>query len=804
VRALALAVSSALLLTAGGVAAPPAALAANPIQIENAKPGDSYWTAATQDPGTAIEGYASANSVRPGQSIGFHVSTMPAARYRIEIDRLGWYGGSGGRRVTCLAGSSLDPTCTTDEQGIKQPAAPLSDPVTGKLDAGWSQTDKLAVPAGWTTGYYLAVFRLTSGPSAGQTGYAPFIVQAPVGDHAAILVQVPDNTWQAYNTWGGANLYTTPPAVKVSFNRPYALEGPTASGAGRGGGVFSWEYPLVRFLERGGWDLSYATDDDVDQDPSILLHHALDMTSGHDEYWSKAMRDGWEAARAAGVNLAFMGSNAGYWQIRYEDGGRTIVSYKYSPDPDPDPANKTVQFRQLAAPRPECQLEGVQFGGNVTYGQYFDYTVDPGGAKDPWFAGTGLLTGTVLPGLVGYETDTVVPRCHVPPVTPLLSTYGPPPAVGRPSLTAESVRYTACSGAEVFSAGSLQFSWGLDGWRAPAYLRSGFPPPPPPSAGLQQAMTRALVDLTHPHVPKVGPPKICVPSPRFTTSLARPAIGEPVVFTSTARDKYGQIAGQAWDLSGSRRFQDGTGLTAARSFSSPGVFRVGLRVTDSSGASATTTTTLLVCQCPAVWQGRGWGASNCNGPTFGALVAVKGRLRFRPDPGIAQVTVRTYALALSATGLSQRTLLSSFSSRPGKIIGIRATRSPTAIDFESRIAGTPIVQELLIAALRSHRRPSAGAVRGTACDGTAAGTLTPLFGGIRTAPLRVAVTGSGRIIVSVGRGGRQLALRIVRGRNRPVVVSFGARRLSRGTYSVTVTTRRNGVWERIVLSALRV
>ena len=794
-----------LLLTAIAVAAPSPALAANPIQIENAKPGDSYWTAATQDPGSAIEAYAAAASVRPGQSIGFHVSTSPAARYRIEIDRLGWYGGSGGRRVTCLVGSRLDQTCMADEQGVQQPAAPPPDPITGKLDAGWSQTDTLAVPGNWTTGYYLAVFRLTSGPSAGQTGYAPFIIQAPLGDHAAILVQVPDNTWQAYNTWGGQDLYTSPRAVKVSFNRPYALAGPTAPGAGHGAGLFNWEYPLVRFLERGGWDVSYATDDDVDQDPSILLNHLLDMAAGHDEYWSKQMRDGWEAARAAGVNLAFMGANTGYWQIRYEDAHRTIVSYKYSPDPNPDPTVRTVQFRQLAVPRPECELEGVQFGGNVISGQYFDYTVDPGGAIDPWFAGTGLLSGTVLPGLVGYETDTVSPHCHVPPVTPLLTSYGPPPAVGKPSVTAESVRYTACSGAEIFSAGSLQFSWGLDAWRAPSYWQSGFPPPPPASAGLQQAMTSALTYLTHSHVPKPGPPTICLPIPSFTASMLRPPIGQPVVFTSTARDKYGQIAGQAWDLNGSGRFQDGAALTATRSFAAPGLYRVGLRVTDSSGAWATSAKTLIVCRCPAGGQGRGWGASNCNGASFGTLTAGRGRLRFQPDPGIGQFKVRTYALALSPTGLAERTLLSSRTARTATTVRIRATQSPTLIDLEARIAGAVIDQQFLLGAHLSHRQPSPGAVSASACDGTAAGTLTPVFGGGRTVRLRVVVSGWGRILVSVGRPGRpRLAVRVLRAWHRPVVVSFDARRLSRGTYYVTVSKRRSGLWERIALVAIRV
>ncbi|MGB0093694.1 MAG: hypothetical protein WBP81_14335 [Solirubrobacteraceae bacterium] len=97
------------LVAAIALAVSPVAVAANPVQIENAKPGDSYWMPATQDPASsAIEGYTTATSVRPGDSIGFHVSTSPAARYRIEIDRLGWYDGSGGRRVTCLVRAQLD------------------------------------------------------------------------------------------------------------------------------------------------------------------------------------------------------------------------------------------------------------------------------------------------------------------------------------------------------------------------------------------------------------------------------------------------------------------------------------------------------------------------------------------------------------------------------------------------------------------------------------------------------------------------------------------------------------------------
>ncbi len=796
---------------------PGTAVAANPIQIENAKAGDSHWTAATQDPsGSAIEGYASATSVRPGEMIGFHVSTTPAARYRIEIDRLGWYGGSGGRRVSCLVSSSLDPSCSRDEAGAEQPAPGAPDPVTGELEVGWPVTDTLAVPASWTSGYYLAVFRLTSGPSAGQTGYTPFIVQAPAGEHSAILVQVPSNTWQAYNTWGGEDLYTQPRAVKVSFDRPYALEGPTAVPAGHGGGLFNWEYPLIRFLERGGWDLSYATDDDVDRDPSILLNHALDMTAGHDEYWTKQMRDGWEAARAAGVNLAFMGANTGYWQVRYEDGDRTMVGYKTSPDPDPDPTTQTVQFRQLNPPRPECELEGVQFAGAVLYGQYFDYAVAPTGATDPWFSGTGLTAGAPLTGLVGGETDAVDPGCHVPPPVTLLGYSGPPVAAGTPPVTADSVRYTACSGAEVFSAGSLQFSWGLDSWRAPAYSTPGFPPPPPASAGLQQAMTQALADLTQSHVPLPGPPQICVPTSSFDTSVPLPSVGQPVQLTSTATDQYGQIARQAWDLSGGGTFTDATGATAIRSFAEPGVYRVGLQVTDASGAQSTTTKTISVCTCPAApraaapsWPVAEWNGRACQGAAFGTAKLAGGRLRFSPDPGITRFTLRAYSLALRPNGHVRRRLLSARSARSSTALALHRPRAAILIEVSTIAGGARISNGYLLPARTGRRRPNLGALDGTACDGASAHVLTPLFGGPRSRPLRVAVTGTGtgtvRATIAVRRLGRPTRFsRAVSVGHRARVISVRAARLAAGPYMVTISSRLGGRRESFALAAVRV
>jgi hypothetical protein len=463
------------------VSGTPPALRSNPVQLENSLPGSDGWRTRPA-PAHAVEGYASDVSVAPGDVVSLHVSASPAAPYRVEVYRLGWYGGSGGRLIACLPAS-----CTDDEMGEAQPLGrPAAD---GYLDAGWPVTDSFRVTPAWVSGYYLAVLRLTTGPSAGRASSVPFLVRAARTSPSRILVQAPVNTWEAYNRWGGTSLYKDASGAgckgvctRVSFDRPYESDTPT---------FWSYELPLVHFLEENGYDVSYTTDVDTDRDPSELLRHRLVIVAGHDEYWTKAIRDGFETARSLGTNLAFMGANIGYWQMRYASNRRTIVEYRMSMlDPEPNPALKTVRFRDLVPPRPECELEGVQYvrGGVESIGGPFDYAVAAGAVSDRWFAGSGFGPGGVLPGLVGYEWDAVETACSTPPLTVLFDYHGPP-------APAQAVRYTAASGAIGFSAGSLGFAVGLDDYRMhPAVPPSGDP-------RLEAFVRNALDELQRP----VGP-----------------------------------------------------------------------------------------------------------------------------------------------------------------------------------------------------------------------------------------------------------------------------------------------------------
>jgi N,N-dimethylformamidase beta subunit-like, C-terminal len=453
----------------------------NPLVRENLRRGSTSWSLDQTAKPRRIEGYASEVSVLPGRKVHFHVSTSPAARYRIVLYRLGWYKGAGARIFACIPG------CSKDRKG-KARRHPRPARATGLVRARWPVTDTFRFPRSAVSGVFLAKLELTQGRARGKVTYVPFILRALPSWRSKILLQAAVNTWQAFNSWGGKSLFPEDstnriPATHVSFDRPYNTSEATP---------LQWTVGLVRFLEREGYDVSYTTDVDTDRNPAELKRHRLVISAGQDEFWSKRMRDAFEAARGAGTNLAFLGAGIGEWQIRYQSARRTIVKYPdATADPVGDPAHKTARFADLVPPRPECELLGLGYGGGLRglNDSPRSYVVNPSALGDAWFGGTGFTATSLLPDSVGYVWDSVQPGCAVPPLTVLFH-YEGVGGTGNPT-SADAVRYTAPSGARVFSSGSLFFIWGLDNYYGHRDV--------PPDGRLGKFMRNALADLTTKH-----------------------------------------------------------------------------------------------------------------------------------------------------------------------------------------------------------------------------------------------------------------------------------------------------------------
>ncbi|SCL16564.1 hypothetical protein GA0070624_1049 [Micromonospora rhizosphaerae] len=424
-----------------------------PVELENQAVGEPWWPPQdarrnADDRHRQIQGYASATSVAPGETIDFHVAVNPAGRYRISVHRLGWYGGAGAR--TLVTSPEFD--------GVPQPV-PAADPATGTIACRWPVSWTLRVPEDWTSGLYQAVFTSADGWRA----CTPFVVRDD-RRAAALCVVLPVTTWQAYNQWPmdgrtgkslyngfGSNRRRDPRvrALEVSFDRPYADAGIPIQ--------LTRDHDAIQWLERNGYDVSYATSFDLHSGRLDPTHHRGLVFAGHDEYWSLAMRRAAERAVAAGTSLAFLGANSVYWHIRVRpaaDGRpeRVVACAKTMPDPGQDAAGPTVKWRSLGPA--EQALLGVQYNGIVGAPQPLVVR-----AADHWFwAGAGVADGDRIPGVVGGEADGVNPG-------------GPRPATAKSAVLSASPYRTREGGQQVQNAhlyetpqGGLVFATGTLCW----------------------------------------------------------------------------------------------------------------------------------------------------------------------------------------------------------------------------------------------------------------------------------------------------------------------------------------------------
>jgi YD repeat-containing protein len=408
-----------------------------------------------------VAGFATKTSVNLGENIPIKIGRASAAApstVNIQVYRMGYYSNNGARLITTqnnVAVANTFAQCTNDT-------------TTGKKScANWSVSYTIpgsAIPA---SGVYMV--KMIDPVAGGENGIIVTVRDDARSPKAKILFAVPTATYEAYNDWGGKSLYYDSAggpdtisgdgrAVKVSFDRPHV-------DLRRNNTFLGVDFYLVQWLEKQGYDVSYTDDVSISQNPSQLLGHQADVVSGHSEYWSLAQYNGYLAARTAGVNLAAFSSNTTFWQVRYEDGGRTLVCYKtvqgsgtdgdgdvgandWGPDglqgtnddalghdgiagtADDHPENATTTWRDNGAPngdpnappggrvgpnKPENSLWGVMYYGAELQANAFPMHVPATNAQqefsgDRIWRNTGLsttTTTTIGTNLIGWEWDAV-------------------------------------------------------------------------------------------------------------------------------------------------------------------------------------------------------------------------------------------------------------------------------------------------------------------------------------------------------------------------------------------------------------
>jgi hypothetical protein len=407
---------------------------------ENSLPGDPDWPIRNVGAPNDMLGYVGQASIQQGQPVTLYASTT-AREFTVSAFRIGWYGGDQARLLYT----------SPPVHGVSQAQPTVSDD-TNTVSTNWGESVTLPTDD-WPPGAYL----LRMDADNGAQRYCPMTVISP-STAGKVVFKSPIPTWQAYNTWGGYDLYNGPAgaadydnrSLVVSLDRPYDGDGAIM--------FLAHDFPIIRLAERLSIPLAYVSSGELDTNPDLLNGASALISMGHDEYWTPAERANVTAARDAGVNVAFMGANCCFRRIRLQNSPlgaqREVVCYKTSYTQDPmygvNNAIVTNDWREPPDPNPESSMTGTYYESNPTNADYVVAT------PEAWmFAGTGVQKGSRFPGLIGIEYDRVNPDA---PVERPIQVLSHSPLVCRDVNTySDSAYYTAASGAGVFNSGTMRW-----------------------------------------------------------------------------------------------------------------------------------------------------------------------------------------------------------------------------------------------------------------------------------------------------------------------------------------------------------
>ncbi len=398
----------------------------------------SYFEAPSSDPDKLeVWGYTDHTSYAPGETLDLHVNTT-ATSYDLMITR------DGGSEEVAL-----------EKKGL--PGKHYSTPRdVYKVGAGWPVSQQIRIPADWKSGGYVINLKVRNDQGKEVEQHAFFILRPAQAGKSKIAFVAATTTWQAYNDWGGSNLYegidgpdrshaspilsdlrpwsrgmiriaqgaprnVAPANVGMGDTPRYpALEYAYARGYPkffRAAGWATYDRLFAQWAERNGYVLDYYAQDDLDRNPDLLKSYQAVVIVGHDEYQSRKERQAIDDYVEEGGHLVRLAGNV-LWQVRRE--GNQLVCYKtHAEEVDPvrnDPGKKrllTTAWESQAVNWPSAQTYGV----NGLRGIYMKMgAANPrasGGftvyRPDHWaLEGTDLYYGDVFGAeslIAGYEGD---------------------------------------------------------------------------------------------------------------------------------------------------------------------------------------------------------------------------------------------------------------------------------------------------------------------------------------------------------------------------------------------------------------
>lgn len=329
-----------------------------------------------------VTGYPNVTSVVPGETINFFLSTDAPGPTNLSVLR--------------LSSLAAPPSAVFTANLTTQPL-----PVRAWEGFQWTSAadTSFVVPLTWPSGLYVL--------TAGGDNVLSFVVRQPTpGSTSKVLLHIDFLTHTAYNPSGGKSLYgfnsggrtEADRATTVSLLRDWAPEyGAPGTVKGR---------RLIEWLESEGIPVEYCSSVDLHANAQLLTHYECFVVGGcgHDEYWTRAMRENVERFVNNGGNLIVLSGNTCYRAVRLEAGNTHLVFYKYpAADPNANNEDATVAWADPPLNRPPNTLFGAGWTNGALRGANTAYMPYMLRFPSHWaFAG---VSATQTSAFMSYETD---------------------------------------------------------------------------------------------------------------------------------------------------------------------------------------------------------------------------------------------------------------------------------------------------------------------------------------------------------------------------------------------------------------
>ena len=446
-----------------------APLKPNWLSIENQNPGisktDQDWKSLDlfNNGGSAL--WLNQVSATCGDTIQIHASLT--ARYRLDdgprtfsVMRVGYYGGSGAREIWNSGPVKLS------YQGV-----PKVRTLTRTVETNWPTTTSFRIGREWTPGLYLVA---SYSPSDVLENWSPLILRAPQGSSKLVLVHS-SLTWQAYNNFGGRSAYLAPVnsdierSKVISFDRPYS-----------GSGIMHIDrdaVSLIQYLESENIATDSISDIDLANNPSLIKNYSGLILSGHPEYMTHSEFQAILAARNQGTNLALLGANSAYWQVRLQssptgDNRRFAIYRDATIDPVTAPDKLSVEFGDPRINWHSSLITGEKTAGVHVYGSMSLVS------KPTWLRVPNGLT------LDGWPRNSEIDSQAIGQASPpnehllfsgkftLVDPHSKGAAIKSRTLQAQSIWFALPSGAAEFVAGENYWPCELSGFCVESSMKS--------------------------------------------------------------------------------------------------------------------------------------------------------------------------------------------------------------------------------------------------------------------------------------------------------------------------------------------